>query len=93
MQNNLLTTQMGNLQSMIKTIQETNEGERRRAEEERQRAAEERQRSEEERRGAEEERQRAEERSRLLQSKIEYSVDKLRNVLAKNCLLYTSRCV
>ena len=40
MQNNLLTPQMGNLQSMIKTIQETNEEERRGAEEERQRAEE-----------------------------------------------------
>ena len=83
MQNNLLTTQMCNLQFMIKSIQETNGEERRRAEEGRQRTEEERQRAEEERRRAEEERQRAEERSILLQSKIEYSVDKLRNVLAK----------
>ena len=75
-QNNLLTAQMGNLQSMM-------EEERQRAEEREKRAEEERQRAEKERQRAEEERQRADERNRLLQSKLAYGVDRLRNVISK----------
>lgn len=96
-QNDMLTAQMGNLQTMMASIKESTEEERRRAEEERQRAEERERRAEEERRRAEEERcraeeerqlaeereRRAEERNLVLQSKLKYGVDTLRNVIAK----------